>query len=300
MKVFRNMIAAIIVGVLGGILVSSISYYFDHKEGGMKQTLNAITHSFETISKMYARDPYENDIQADGNQEISNSKNASNVLETFDASITSYDYSNSELLVDPRNKDVLAMEGNQGRLEEGYPYSGIIRYHVRANSDSKEDQALKMAVKEDVLVMLNEGLKACTDVKECRKFIVNNLQNIYTTARNTIVEQGYDYRVKVYLTVEEFPIKTYGDVTFPAGKYQALRIDIGDAKGKNWWCVMYPPLCFIDESTCVVSEDGKKKLKDSLTLQEYKNLFSESENEDENKVTIKGKSWFYQLIKNKE
>ncbi|MBO5088688.1 MAG: stage II sporulation protein R, partial [Lachnospiraceae bacterium] len=114
--------------------------------------------------------------------------------------------------------------------------------------------------------------------------IVSNLQNIYTIAINTIVEQGYDYEVRVYVTEEEFPAKTYGDLTFPAGKYQALRIDIGEAKGQNWWCVMYPPLCFIDESTAVVSADGKERLQETLTPEEYAELFANSELKVESKL----------------
>jgi stage II sporulation protein R len=172
------------------------------------------------------------------------------------------------------NGEVLAMDGEDGGVSTGEPYSGILRFHVRANSDSTEDQELKMAVKEDVITLLRPLLEKCDDVKESKNIVVANLQNIYTTAVNTIVEQGYDYDVKVYVTEEEFPAKTYGDLTFPAGNYQALRIDIGEAKGQNWWCVMFPPLCFIDESTAVVSEEGKEALKRALTAEEYEALYA--------------------------
>jgi stage II sporulation protein R len=172
------------------------------------------------------------------------------------------------------NGEVLAMDGEDGDVNMGEPYSGILRFHVRANSDSKEDQELKMAVKEDVIAMLRPLLEKCDDVQESKNIVVANLQNIYTTAVNTIVEQGYDYDVKVYVTEEEFPAKTYGDLTFPAGNYQALRIDIGEAKGQNWWCVVFPPLCFIDESTAVVSEEGKEALKRALTAEEYEALYA--------------------------
>ena len=145
-------------------------------------------------------------------------------------------------------------------------------------------------------------LSDCENVTESKNVIVANLQNIYTTAVNTIVEQGYDYTVKVYVTEEEFPAKTYGDLTFPEGDYQALRIDIGAAKGQNWWCVMYPPLCFIDESTAVVSEEGKEELKEALTAEEYAALFAyckDGENEEGNDITVKGESWLYNLITGK-
>ena len=198
--------------------------------------------------------------------------------------------------------DILTMEGEDGGISSGAPYSGILRFHVRANSDSEEDQLLKMAVKEDVVTMLKPLLTDCKNVAESKKIVVSNLQNIYTTAVNTIVEQGYDYTVKVYVTEEEFPAKTYGDLTFPEGKYQALRIDIGEAKGQNWWCVMYPPLCFIDESTAVVTAEGKKELKDALTPEDYAALFAyckDGEDDESNKVTVRAESWLYNLIKGK-
>ena len=164
-----------------------------------------------------------------------------------------------------QDQDVLMMDGEDGKLNEGAPYSGILRFHVSANSDSDEDQELKMAVKEDVVTMLKPLLADCKNVSESKSVIVANLQNIYTTAINTIVEQGYDYSVKVYVTEEKFPAKTYGDLTFPEGTYQALRIDIGKAEGQHWWCVMLPPLCFVDESVAVVDADGKEMLKENLS-----------------------------------
>lgn len=160
-----------------------------------------------------------------------------------------------------------------------------------------------MAVKEDVVTMLKPLLTDCKNVAESKKVVIANLQNIYQTAVDTIVEQGYDYTVKVYVTEEEFPAKTYGDLTFPEGEYQALRIDIGEAKGQNWWCVMYPPLCFIDESTAVVTTEGKEKLKDALTPEEYAALFAyckDGEDEEADKVTVKAESWLYHLIKGRK
>lgn len=306
MKVFRDIFAAIMVGIIGGFLVTTFSYYHDHKEGGVTQTLFAVLDSFNTVADAYS--------SANGDSLLGNIEDVDledEVLAAFESlengEVTSVSGEVLKSILSESSSlsaegDVLMMEGEDGGISSGEPYSGILRFHVRANSDSDEDQALKMAVKEDVVTMLKPLLSDCENVTESKNVIVANLQNIYTTAVNTIVEQGYDYTVKVYVTEEEFPAKTYGDLTFPEGDYQALRIDIGAAKGQNWWCVMYPPLCFIDESTAVVSEEGKEELKEALTAEEYAALFAyckDGENEEGNDITVKGESWLYNLITGK-
>ncbi|MGN0154011.1 MAG: stage II sporulation protein R, partial [Lachnospiraceae bacterium] len=292
MKVFRDIFAAVMVGIMGGLLVSTVSYYNHHKEGGAAQTLLAVANSFDTVARAYSS--VDEDKLLAGNEDYTMDDK---VLEAFEKIEEGEADSVTEAVFgtifsgNETEGDILAMDGEDGNIDEGTPYSGIMRFHVRANSDSDEDQALKMAVKEDVITMLKPLLSDCENVAESKNIIVSNLQNIYTTAVNTITEQGYDYTVKVYVTEEEFPAKTYGDLTFPAGEYQALRIDIGEAKGQNWWCVMYPPLCFIDESTTVVSEEGKEILKENLTPEEYADLFAHSE--------VKGESWLYNWITGK-
>lgn len=274
MKVFRDVFAAVMVGILGGFLVTIVSYYNHHKEGGIFHTMMAIVNSYDTVATAYGGDDgtalsfKDYDIENQVLEAFESVENGES-SEVYGALIKSI----LENASDGSEGDILAMEGEDGNLSEGMPYSSILRFHVRANSDSEEDQALKMAVKEDVVTMLKPLLKNCESIEESKNVIVSNMQTIYTTAVNTIVEQGYDYTVKVYVTEEEFPEKTYGDLTFPEGSYQALRIDIGKAKGQNWWCVMYPPLCFVDESTTIVSEDGKELLKKNLTDEEYRQLF---------------------------
>ncbi len=298
MKVFRDIFAAITIGILGGLLVSTVSYYHSHKEGGIKQTLFAVLNSFDTVATAYSQGD-DSSLLAGLDYNFSDQ-----VLETFERIENGEEISSGEIITsilsgsagENRMEDVLAMESEDGKVREGAPYSGIIRFHVRANSDRTEDQELKMAVKEDVMTLLTPLLSTCSNVEESRKIIVANLQNIYTVAVNTIIEQGYDYDVKVYLTEEEFPAKTYGDLTFPAGEYQALRIDIGAAKGQNWWCVMYPPLCFIDGSTVVVSKEGKEELREALTPEEYEELFAERKGDGE-AVTIKGESWIFNWLR---
>ena len=162
----------------------------------------------------------------------------------------------------------------------------IIRFHVLANSDSEEDQALKMKVKEEVLKLLKEELDGISDLDGTRKAIQNHLEDIKNTAENVIRTEGYDYPVTVKLEPHEFPVKTYGDCTFPAGTYEALRVCIGKAEGQNWWCVVFPNLCFADTIHAVVPEKEKQELKNILTEDEYDCLF-----EGEEKIKIKWKFW---------
>lgn len=280
MKVFRDIFAAIMLGLMGGFVITLISYYNHHKEGGIFNTLFAMVDSFGTVAEAYAdgestwyTDLQDYDIEGEVLQafEMVEAGEADNLSSAMLTSLLQGDGISEE------EQDILAMEGVDGAIDEGAPYSGILRFHVRANSDSDEDQELKLAVKEDVVALIKPLLADCHTVAESKNVIVSHLQDIYEAAINTMVEQGYDYSVNVYVTEEEFPAKTYGDLTFPQGRYQALRVDIGKAEGQNWWCVMFPPLCFIDESTAVVSEEGKKILQENLTPEEYEDLFASSE-----------------------
>lgn len=301
MKVFRDVFAAVLIGIMGGFVVTTVSYYNNHKEGGVLQTLLAVSDSFKTVAESYSG------LDGDNLLGIEDYNFDDKVLEAFSQVENGEAESVSDALLksifnknDMEETDILAMDGEDGNLDEGSPYTGIMRFHVRANSDTAGDQALKMAVKEDVVTMLKPLLSDCKDVKESKNVIVSNMDEIYKTAVNTVVEQGYDYEIKVYVTEEQFPAKTYGDLTFPEGRYQALRVDIGAAKGQNWWCVMFPPLCFVDESTAVVSSESKEELKRALTPEEYAALFAYSKDgktPEGEKVEVKGESMLYNWIK---
>lgn len=148
----------------------------------------------------------------------------------------------------------------------------VIRFHVRANSDSEEDQALKLQVRDAILEELGTELEKAESKDEARKVMEDNLEKIEKIGAEIIEEAGYDYEIDAYLTVEEFPMKSYGDLMFPAGEYEALRVDIGTHEGGNWWCVMYPGLCFVDTVGGVVATDGKEELQRVLTPEEYEEL----------------------------
>lgn len=122
----------------------------------------------------------------------------------------------------------------------------IIRFHVIANSNSDEDQVLKLKVRDKVIEFVSSNLSNSKSIDESREFILNNKNKIEDIAKSIVTENGYKYNVTSTLSRENFPDKVYGDVVFPQGEYEAYRVLIGDADGENWWCVMFPPLCFVD------------------------------------------------------
>ena len=146
----------------------------------------------------------------------------------------------------------------------------VFRFHVLANSDREEDQALKMRVKEEILAYMKQELPTSDSAEITKAWARANLHNITDRAQQLVKREGYDYTVTAKVTSCDFPEKSYGDITFPAGEYEALRIEIGESKGQNWWCVLYPNLCFIDAVNAVVPQEGKEELKQVLEEDTYK------------------------------
>ena len=153
----------------------------------------------------------------------------------------------------------------------------VIRLHVVANSDSEEDQQLKLEVKEEVVQMLRDELSQDTSVISAQQTLRDHLREVEQTASGYIQRKGYDYEVNAELGTCYFPVKQYGDMTFPAGEYKALKVNIGRHEGKNWWCVMYPTLCFVDSTYQIVPEESKEKLKENLSKEEYESLLTGGE-----------------------
>lgn len=164
----------------------------------------------------------------------------------------------------------------------------LIRFHVLANSDSPEDQELKLKVRDKVIDAMSGDLEISKNADETRDILINNIDKIEAVAEEEIYKNGQDYSVRVYLGEYKFPTKRYGNVVFPAGKYEALRVEIGDAGGQNWWCVMFPPLCFVDVKHGLTDEKTKKELEKSLTAEEYYLVYS-SVNEKELPLQLKSK-----------
>lgn len=152
----------------------------------------------------------------------------------------------------------------------------VFRLHVLANSDTQEDQNLKYKVRDEVLAYMNTLCKDANSKEEAIAMAQNHTEEFKQIALDTIRKNGYDYDVSVEIGNYSFPTKEYGDIALPSGYYDALRIKIGKAEGRNWWCVMFPPLCFVDVSSGIVPEDSKEAIKKDLSDEEF-SLISDKE-----------------------
>lgn len=157
--------------------------------------------------------------------------------------------------------------------------SSVFRLHVIANSDSVEDQNLKYLVRDALIDYMNSVSKNSNSKDEAISIAYQHKSDFYKIAKKVINDNGYDYNVNISIGNFAFPTKNYGDISLPAGYYDALKVEIGNASGQNWWCVMFPPLCFVDISTVIVPEDSKETIKDSLHTEEY-NLINNAQTAD--------------------
>ena len=144
-------------------------------------------------------------------------------------------------------------------------YDNSLRFHVRADSDEKEAQERKLIVRDAILQYVKTDVEQAHSAGELKQTLAKKTKQIARIAAKAADGKP----VRVYFTQERFPIRHYGAAIFPAGEYQALRIDIGKAQGHNWWCVLYPNLCFLDTTNAVLPEKGKQQLKKVLTEEEY-------------------------------
>lgn len=165
---------------------------------------------------------------------------------------------------------------NRDKLIQGISEK-IIRFHVLANSDSSKDQALKQKVKDEIIKYILPKLKESKSIDETRNILKENDESIVKVALKTIKNEGFNYGVKSQLSKENFPLKRYGTVVLPQGEYEAYRIIIGEGNGQNWWCVMFPPLCFIDITKGeVAEEETEEQMKEHLSKEEYDTIKEES------------------------
>ena len=155
----------------------------------------------------------------------------------------------------------------------------IIRFHVRANSDRPEDQQLKLQVRDAVGAFMAQELSEAESLAQSRQIVLRDLREIEAVARRAVQQAGYDYAVSARLDWVDFPTKTYGACTFPAGAYEALQVEIGAGKGKNWWCVMYPNLCFQGSVYEVEDDQVEASLREVLTAKEYDAVMKSGEYE---------------------
>lgn len=168
----------------------------------------------------------------------------------------------------------------------------ILRFHIRANSDEELDQELKLEVRDAIGNLLGEKLNGVSNLEESKAVVTENMPQIIETAEEVIAAEGYAYTVDACLTTTSFPEKTYGDYTFPAGEYEALEVEIGEGAGHNWWCVLYPNMCFRGSVYEVVEEDAGEELRQVLTQEEYDAVFTDGNYE----VRFWLADWFEKLM----
>ncbi len=144
---------------------------------------------------------------------------------------------------------------------KGKIYDSVIRLHVLANSNSNEDQELKLKVRDKIVALTSSMFRDCKDIDSARAIANQNKDILLEAATHTVRQNGYNYDVDIQMNTEAYPVRYYGDFVFPAGEYFSVRIGIGKAEGKNWWCVLFPPMC---SSSYVNSTEEDMKL-----LQDY-------------------------------
>lgn len=151
----------------------------------------------------------------------------------------------------------LSVEAMPEKPENNIP--PVIRFHIRANSNTQEDQDLKLEVRDKVLEKMEPMFEDSNSLDESREIILESSDKIRSIAKDVVSKWGRDYDVNVILREEAFPVRKYGDLVFPQGDYEALIIELGDAKGENWWCVMFPPICLVDVTHSVAIEEYEKE-----------------------------------------
>ena len=169
----------------------------------------------------------------------------------------------------------------------------IPRFHVLANSDSDEDQQLKLRVRTLLLDSIYEKLGENASLDDTKEYVLANKDSLEQEAEDYMKAEGYDYPAHMEVTECYFPSKTYGDMVFPCGTYDAVRVEIGKGKGHNWWCVLYPPLCFVDSTYAVVPDSSREILRESLDAADYQALLKKQP-----EVHIRIRSKFLELLEN--
>lgn len=266
-KILKGAMVGILLGVCGGILLTSVLHIAGggsvrdvvslFREGNMKMLFASQKISDEDQAELEA-------VFGDAGM----ARSSAGGTETADGSADVYE-------------DALKS-----------PEDVIVRFHVRANSDSEEDLALKYEVRDAVLAELADGLKTVEDDGAALRYIMQKLPDIRQAARAVVDEAGYDYTISAYVVREEFPIREYGELVLPAGTYRALRVDIGAAKGENFWCMLYPMMCYTMDAGAVVDSEDTEKLAQALDEESYEKLFVKRDAKGDNvKVRLKILEW---------
>ncbi|WP_312906370.1 stage II sporulation protein R [Tissierella praeacuta] len=164
----------------------------------------------------------------------------------------------------------------------------IIRFHIRANSDKEEDQALKLKIRDEILKEMKEKFKYTKTLEESREVIRENMKEMKDITERVIQKEGKDYDVAITLDQDNFPTRKYGNLVLPSGEYETLLITLGEGKGQNWWCIMFPPLCFVDITHSVaynVEKELDTKIEEPQLKLKWKTaeLIKKQKNKNKNK-----------------
>lgn len=142
----------------------------------------------------------------------------------------------------------LIFQNEKAQVKKAYTYHNLIRFHVIANSNEQKDQDVKHLIRDLLVNYLKPELEKAAGYEEARRIVMQNRGQIADIARETLAGAGFSYPVEVQVGTSTFPTRAYGDLVLPAGEYEAVRVVLGDGQGANWWCVLFPPLCFVDIS----------------------------------------------------
>lgn len=183
----------------------------------------------------------------------------------------------------------LAAAGKQEQVIQEKLRPEVLRFHVLAESDGARDQELKLLVRDALLEEIGPLLTGTSDRDEAVRTLAGREEELSRTAERILRENGCALPVTVELAESWFPVKRYGNLVLPAGDYEALRVKIGSAGGHNWWCMLYPALCFVDGSFRV-KETAESEWKEVLTEEEFEAVWQE----EETKVEVR--FWFWEKL----
>lgn len=164
------------------------------------------------------------------------------------------------LILDTINIDTL-----QNQLSKS-----CVRLHIIANSNKASDQKIKLYVRDNLIDYINKNYDLTQGKQQILDEIIKHKEDIERFIKKVLEKKGIAIPVKLLVTKAEFPNRIYDGFLFPAGEYDAVKIELGEAKGKNWWCVIFPPLCFVDETKVELPDSAKNELKKELSKSEYK------------------------------
>ena len=165
----------------------------------------------------------------------------------------------------------------------------VIRFHVRANSDTNADQALKEHVRTQVLLEFESLLSSNTCINETRAVLTDKLDDIKTFAQGVVSTAGFDHQVTAQISQMFFPTQLYGSIAFPPGEYEAVKIVIGEGTGSNWWCLMFPPLCYVDMTA---TDSGRRQLEDTVSGESFRLLTHQEEQNASLMVRFRVVEWW--------